>query len=512
MDRRSHRFIRPRRLLLATAIATLSCLSASWAGQAIAAKDRPPAAGGAKSSKDERTKLISELESIGLSTATAERLADRILAGDQEALANGRLLTASAGRLQWVGADERLSSRVLEEIARRRLTDPTEGGAADGLVGTVEVETLVGSQLATQLPAHAAQQAGRVSRALIKAKGELQLVGEDGSALGDRLLATIVRQGAIGQQADRLIRDTVQPIVDRAAAQQPGAAGLGGGGTSSGSGRTPASERYPGPGAGSGRPGGGGDGSGAKGGNGDGGGEPGGPGPGGDTAGGGGGGSGGSGSASSDSGGDSGNGGDNGSGGSNDSTAAADEPIEHLGLDGEFEMNGEKHPIESPGTPRAPGMEKERGSGTELSTATSGRLGGTEAANARRGVDLKRNGGGTVNPDPQSGQPSGVMLTTKERNDARRGLGMATGGGLINPNRDKLNGHVVTDRDLKELGLKGSGGAKGPTDSSGRTPPTQAPQSPLAGAGPVVPPSGLKNAATVSNIDSAPALKAGLGK
>lgn len=122
-----------------------------------------------------------------------------------------------------------------------------------------------------------------------------------------------------------------------------------------------------------------------------------------------------------------------------------------------------------------------------------------------------------MNPDPQFDQGSGVLLTHKEQNDARRALGMASGGGLINPNRDKLGGVVATDRDLKELGLKGNGGAKGPTESSGRSAPTQAPQSPLAGAGPIVPPSGLRNSAAASGISQqAPALKAevkaGLGK
>lgn len=510
MERSAHRSTRPQRLIGLIALCTLSSLSAGWASQTLAAKDSPPAASSAQSSKNERAKLISELESIGMSTATAERLADRIIAGDQEALATGRLLVNSAGRLQWVGADEPATRRVLEEIARRRLTDGSEGGAADGLVGVVEVESLVGAPLAAQLPAHARQQAGRVSRALIKARGELQRVGEDGSAIGDRLLASIVRQGAIGQQADRLIRDTVQPIVDRAASEQLGSNGLGSGTVSRDTGRTPASDRYPGPGTSSGRPSsGGGNGGDGKAGSG---GQPAGSGSGGGGDTGGGGGDGGSGGSDSASSGDDSNNDDDNSG----DTAADDEPIEHLGLDGEFSMNGENYPIDSPGTPRAPGMEKERGSGLELSNTTGGRLGGTDAANARRGVDLKRNGGGTVNPDPQSGKPSGVMLTTKEQNDARRGLGMASGGGLINPNRDKLNGQAVTDRDLKELGLKGNGGAKGPTDGSGRTAPTQAPKSPLAGAGPIVPPSGLENAATVSNIGKAPTLKvevkAGLGQ
>ncbi|WP_421793222.1 hypothetical protein [Hydrocarboniphaga effusa] len=523
MDRspRNHRFIRPRRLLGVMALATLGCLSAAWTDPASAAQNDSSA--NAKSSKDELATLISQFESVGMSRASAEKLAARIVAGDAEALATGRLIADSAARLQTVGAEEADFGRIAEEIARRRLTDGTNGGAADALVGAAELKAVLDPKIVAQLPANAAGRAGQVARAVVKARGELQLVGEDGSAIGDALLAGIVRQGTGGLQADRLIRDTIQPIIDQhtaaqsaaaRAAAKPGSAGIGSGsaGTRE-SGRTAASDRYQGTGSGSRRPGDGGSNGTSSNGDGGGGGEPGGPAD--DTGGGGGGGSGSSGSSSSSSDSDSGN--DEGGDGGGTETAADDEPIEHLGLDGEFEMNGERHPTASTGgTPRAPGMEKERGSGVELSTATGGRLGGTEAANARRGVDLKANGGGTVNPDPQSDKGSGVLLTTKEQNDARRGLGMATGGGLINPNRDKLGGVVVTDRDLKELGLKGSGGAKGPTDSSGRTPPTQAPQSPLAGAGPIVPPSGLKNAATVSNIGQAPALKAevkaGLGQ
>ena len=526
MERSLDTFIRPRRLLGVMALATLGCLSAAWTDPASAAKNDSSA--NAKSSKDELATLISQFESVGMSRASAEKLAARIVAGDAEALATGRLIAESAGRLQTVGAEEADFGRIAEEIARRRLTDGTNGGAADALVGAAELKAVLDPRIVAQLPANAAGRAGQVARAVVKARGELQLVGEDGSAIGDALLAGIVRQGTGGLQADRLIRDTIQPIVDQHATQsaaaraaaKPGSAGIGSpsAGTRE-SGRTAASDRHQGPGS-SGRPpgDGGSNGTGSHGGGG-GGGEPGGPAD--DTGGGGGGGGGGgsgssgssgSSSSSSDSDSDDDKGGDGGG-----AETAADEPIEHLGLDGEFEMNGERHPTESAGgTPRAPGMEKERGSGVELSNATGGRLGGTEAANARRGLDLKRNGGGTVNPDPQSDQGSGVLLTSKEQNDARRGLGMASGGGLINPNRDKLGGVVVTDRDLKELGLKGTGGAKGPTDNSGRTPPPQAPQSPLAGAGPIVPPSGLKNAATVSNIGQAPALKAevkaGLGQ
>ncbi len=541
------------RLLAIALVVTTS----AWSPGATAAPAKPATPASSQASKANLARMVSELESIGMSTASATELATRVLAGDPHAQATAKLIVESAARLQWVGASASDMQRVAAEIDRRKLTDGSEGGAADALVGLVEVENLVGPERAAQLPAHAANQAGRVSRALIKAQGRLQQAGEADSAIGEQLIDRIVREGVIGQQAERLIARTVDPIIEAHKAEQLGSGrseasqaagraqtgpiGAGaqapvnlGGSVASGSlrhgsdGIAPNGGHHGAGGATSGGPIGastssragapvGNDAAGAsdrgKGGGGSS--QGGGQGSGSDgtqSASGGGGSGSGSGSGSDDNDDD---GSDDSQGG--DTAAADDQPIEHLGLDGEFTLNGEHHPTESSGTPRAPGMEKERGSGTELSNATGGRLGGSEASRAQRHVGLQAGGGGTVDPDPQSGQPSGVLLTPKEHNDARRGLGTAAGGGLINPNRDKINGTAVTDRDLKDLHLKGNGGAKGPTEG-GRTPPTQAPNSPLAGAGPIVPPSGLRNAASVTAAPqvAAPQLKAevkaGLGQ
>ena len=570
--------------------------------------------------------IVDQLESVGLSTASAKALAKRIVAGDAEALKTGKLIMTSAARMQEASVPHERAVRVLEEIARRGLTDPTDGGAADGLSGVAILEAIVGAELASKLPGYATQRAGDVYRAVLKAQGELQLVGKADSALGDKLVSDIVKQAATGSAAERMIHAVVDPIWAKAKAKaeqeaaikdgsvnaagprvsatpvstpptvkapdikggvqgsigqgsvaqtpigggvraQPATSASGGGlnnsrtlgssavvgtgvgasvpgavnradlgasrisgGNGSGSlaggpthngevGNARGSGSGSHPDAGAGRNGGGGSGGGSGRGSGSGDGTGGGSGGGTGTGDSSGAGNGGGGSGSGRSGGkkDEGTGGGDGGGGNGD-TASHDDPDVTVDILDD-EMTVENLPagtvVDIEGTPLAPGMERSRGTGTGLSEATGGRLGGGEAANARRGVDLKTGGGGAAGP--RTGDTaSGVLMTPEEHANARRALGMAAGGGVTDPARDDIQGHVVTDRDLKNLGLKGNGGAKGPTDSSGRTAPTQAPQSPLAGAGPIVPPSGLNNAATVSNIGSAPALKAevkaGLGQ
>jgi len=135
-------------------------------------------------------------------------------------------------------------------------------------------------------------------------------------------------------------------------------------------------------------------------------------------------------------------------------------------------------------------MEKETGTGLGLSQATNGRLGGQEAKNATRGVDLRAGGGGAAGPAARDTSFSGVNLSAEERRNATIALEMARTGGVTNPvNGVDRGGMTVTDRDLKDIGLKGNGGAKGPTESTG-TQPVQPAESPLAGPGgvPVVAP------------------------
>lgn len=123
---------------------------------------------------------------------------------------------------------------------------------------------------------------------------------------------------------------------------------------------------------------------------------------------------------------------------------------------------------------------------TRLSRQTGGRLGTQEERNAVKAVDLAAGGGGVAGPgDPKGNSISGVLLTPEERANAGRALNTATGGGLINPTRDEST-VVVTDRDLKELHLRGNGGARGPSDSTAPAPPPE--EGPLVGPGPVVGP------------------------
>ncbi len=136
-------------------------------------------------------------------------------------------------------------------------------------------------------------------------------------------------------------------------------------------------------------------------------------------------------------------------------------------------------------------MEKETGTGTGLSDATGGRLGGHEAKNAMRGIDLTAGGSGAAGPGARDAASSGVILTGEEQRNANTALDMARTGGVADPaNGLDRGGIAVTDRDLKNLGLKGNGGAKGPTESTG-TQPDQPEQSPLAGpvgGGPAIAP------------------------
>lgn len=169
-------------------------------------------------------------------------------------------------------------------------------------------------------------------------------------------------------------------------------------------------------------------------------------------------------------------------------------------------VNGAVEPANS--TPRAPGMEKETGTGLGLSQATGGKLGGQEANNAMRGVDLKAGGGGAAGPGARDATSSGVILTGEEQRNAATALDMARTGGVTDPHALDRGGMAVTDRDLKDLGLKGSGGAKGPTESTG-TQPVQPVQSPLAGPGgvPIVAPAHLPVSLAPDTVPAAAEVK-----
>jgi len=137
----------------------------------------------------------------------------------------------------------------------------------------------------------------------------------------------------------------------------------------------------------------------------------------------------------------------------------------------------------------------DQGTGMELAEKTGGRLGGQEARNARRGLGLAASGGGAAGPtNPESTASSGVLLTPEEQKNFQRLLNMKTGGGVTNPSPLDEGSTAVTERDLRELGLRGNGGAKGPTENSG-PPPPQDPGSPIAGSGPAPAPGPVSAAA-----------------
>lgn len=128
------------------------------------------------------------------------------------------------------------------------------------------------------------------------------------------------------------------------------------------------------------------------------------------------------------------------------------------------------------------------GDPTQLAVRTGGRIGNQEARRQQRGLDLARFGGAAgPGRDGKGGAPA--LLTPEEKANAERALNMRLGGGVTNPNPLGKGNVVATDRDLKELHLRGNGGAKGPTESSAPATP-QDPHSPLGGVGPAPVPAG----------------------
>jgi hypothetical protein len=118
-----------------------------------------------------------------------------------------------------------------------------------------------------------------------------------------------------------------------------------------------------------------------------------------------------------------------------------------------------------------------------LAEKTGGRLGGTEARRQQRGLQLARNGGGAGGPNPDEATTAPTLLTPEEQASAARLINMKTGGGVTDPNPLDRGGIAVTDRDLKELHLRGNGGASGPTDTTAPAAP-QDPHSPIGGLAP----------------------------
>ncbi|MEB3319704.1 MAG: hypothetical protein VKI63_02030 [Cyanobium sp.] len=173
---------------------------------------------------------------------------------------------------------------------------------------------------------------------------------------------------------------------------------------------------------------------------------------------------------------------DNGDGDSG--TADGDENQNPNGEDGTDSNESSADQPAASGTPNPEAQET--GSGFGLHEATGGRLGGDAARRQQDRLDLLIQGGGAAGPRAGEGQASGVLLTPEERAHAERLLGVKAGGGITTPSPLEKGGTAITERDLKELKLRGNGGAGTPDVVV--SPVIQPPRSPLA------PPAGVPGA------------------
>jgi hypothetical protein len=169
----------------------------------------------------------------------------------------------------------------------------------------------------------------------------------------------------------------------------------------------------------------------------------------------------------------------------NDDDDTDDPPAEEAPAE---EPEGEDPPAEEAeeaekGTPNP--LDERGGSGFELSEATGGRLGGDSARRQQRQLDLLKGGGGAGGPPANENSGSGILLTPEEQANFRRLIGVKSGGAVTNPNPLDEGGVTVTDRDLKELHLRGNGGAGTPPEAGSGAPPPQDPNSPIGNPAPV---------------------------
>ena len=160
-----------------------------------------------------------------------------------------------------------------------------------------------------------------------------------------------------------------------------------------------------------------------------------------------------------------------------DATGNGDDDSQNQGGDDGSTTNesSEDQPAAS-GTPNP--EREEAGSGFGLQEATGGRLGGDAARRQQDRLDLLGRGGGAAGPEAGENPASGVLLTPEERANASRLLGVKAGGSVTTPSPLKEGGTAITERDLKDLVLRGNGGAGTPEVTV--FPVLQPPQSPLA--------------------------------
>jgi hypothetical protein len=170
----------------------------------------------------------------------------------------------------------------------------------------------------------------------------------------------------------------------------------------------------------------------------------------------------------------------------------------------ETEATSEEESTEASTTPNP--LDIGGGDATQLSSRTGGRLGNQEARRQQRALDLARFGG-AAGPNPNGKGRVPTLLTPEEMANAEKALNMRRGAGVTNPNPLGKDSVVATDRDLKEMYLRGNGGAKGPTEKTTPVKP-QDPRSPIGGNTPSPIPSGgtrinaskLKGSAINQNI------------
>lgn len=434
-----------------------------------------------------------------------------------------QLAINAAATLQLVGADDAVMERIANEILDRRLTDDSSGGTADTLVGEAMIETITGKPAPAFLP-----RAGEIARALIDAQANLQLVGIDDTDEARTLTDRIVREGLRGARAKEAVREVVSPVVKQVEADQQGESqggsqatpppekrptpdladripsdhweGISGGSSESATpAETPAqqpardvsgvidfsdidfepeaptnsglvpiepADDFYGP---------------------DGAAEPGTPpstedddilsSPSGNQE---------NGNQSSNNNRDDSSTNDNdGSDDDNDdgdSAGNGDDDSQNTGGDDGSTPNESSD--DQPAASGTPNPEREEaGSGFGLQEATGGRLGGDAARRQQDRLDLLGRGGGAAGPEAGENPASGVLLTPEERANASRLLGVKAGGGVTTPSPLKEGGTAITERDLKDLVLRGNGGAGTPEATV--FPVLQPPQSPLA------PPAGM---------------------
>jgi hypothetical protein len=156
--------------------------------------------------------LAEQLESTGLSAQEAATLAKNVAGGDPTAVQSAELIGNAISNLQNAGVDAAGIAKVVKEINRRKLTDPTVGGAADDLVGRAVLVELVGEDRVSKLPPNA--NPGDLARSLLNAQAAIQLVGADPNSPESKALIDGILGGNLGRdRANALIKGfTDKPV------------------------------------------------------------------------------------------------------------------------------------------------------------------------------------------------------------------------------------------------------------------------------------------------------------